>query len=420
MPVSAPPAPGNGIMAGVRRVRADGASLPARLASRLRLGAPAPARDEAGHRHASWLELFFDVVFVFALAAVVDRLGDDPVPPPGAVLIVCGLFVVVQWAWVGQVFYDTRYDPDDGPHRLMVLIALAGAGVMTLGVNEVPESRLLPVGYVIVRGVLLLLYLRVRPAGGAAREVTSVYLTGFGLGWLIWLVSLAAPPATRPVLWIVAMCVELSTPWLGFRRLRRSPVDTRHLPERLGQFAIIVLGSALARLLGAMPDGPDLRAILAAAVAFVVPASAWWIYTTFVTTGLAVARLRGGQEYTYLQGLMNAGMLAIGWSLGQVLGLIVEGAETVPQPLRMMLAASIVIWLLGGLGLNALALGRPDARRLAISGYGVGSIILIALAASRPLPLLALISVAMALYAALVTRRLTAQRREVPDHPGTG
>lgn len=398
-------------MAGVRRGAADGASRPARLAAKLRQGAPT-ARDEAGHRHASWLELFFDVVFVFALAAVVDRLGDHPVPVPSEVLVVCGLFVVVQWAWVGQVFYDTRYDPDDLPHRLMVLVALAGTGAITLGVNEVPGSLLLPIGYLVIRGVLLLQYLRARPVGGAAREVTTVYLTGFGLGWLIWLVSLAVPPATRPVLWIVAMCVELSTPWLGYRRLSRSPVDIRHLPERLGQFSIIVLGSALARLLGAMPDRPDVRTILAVGVAFVVPASAWWIYTTFVTTGLALARLRGGQAYTFLQGPMSAALLLIGWSLGQVLRLITEGAPMVPPLLRLMLAASIVIWMLGGLGLNALAVGRPDVGRLAISGYGVGSITLIALAAVRPLPLLALISVAMALYTVLITRRLTALRRE--------
>src|SRR4051812_12970504 len=83
--------------------------------------------------------------------AVVARLGSDPTPSPSAVLAVIGLFVVIQWAWVGQVFYDTRFDPDDALHRVLVLFALVGAGAMTLGVDEVPESVLLPVGYLIVR-----------------------------------------------------------------------------------------------------------------------------------------------------------------------------------------------------------------------------------------------------------------------------
>ncbi|MFG1882299.1 low temperature requirement protein A [Micromonospora sp. NPDC049102] len=77
-----------------------------------------PQADGAGERHATWLELFLDLIFVYALAAVTRRLGDDPTPSPSAVLAVLGLFVVVQWAWLGQVFYDTRFDPDDVPHRI--------------------------------------------------------------------------------------------------------------------------------------------------------------------------------------------------------------------------------------------------------------------------------------------------------------
>jgi low temperature requirement protein LtrA len=399
------------IMTGVRRVGADAASRPGRLAAKLGLRAPTPATDEAGHRHASWLELFFDVVFVFALGAVINRLGTAPVPTALDLLIVGGLYVVVQWAWVGQVFYDTRYDPDDIPHRLLVLIALVGAGAIALGVGDVPRSLLFPVGYLIIRGVLLLLYLRVRPSGAAAREVTNVYFLGFGLGWLIWLASLAVPAATRPVLWIVAMCVELATPWLGLRRLRRSPVDTRHLPERLGQFSIIVLGSAVADLLSAVPDRPNPRSILAAGVGFVVPVSVWWVYTTFVTTGLALDRLKGGQAYTYLQSPMSAALLLIGWALGQVVRLTVHGTDAVPWALRLILGASIVIWMLGGLGLYILSVGRPHARRLAISGYGVVSVSLITLAANRPLPLLVLVALAMALYGVLVSRRLKVVRR---------
>jgi low temperature requirement protein LtrA len=406
-------------MTGVRWVPADGVSGLRRLAARLRLPASAPTTDEAGHHHATWLELFFDIIFAFALTAVVDRLGNVSMPRLADVLTVCGLFVMVQWAWLGQVYYDTRYDPDDGPHRLMVLVALAGAGAMTLGVGRVPDSVLLPVGYLIVRGVLLLLYLRARSAVASAREVTGVYLTGFGIGWLVWLGSLLTPPAVRPALWTTAVCIELATPWLGVRRLSRWPVDTEHLPERTGQFAIIILGSsALANVLNAVPNRPSPHTILAAAVAFAVPAAVWWIYTTFITAGLAGSRLGGGQTYTYLNIPMSGALLILGWSLGQVVRLVSAGAQSVPGALRLMLAASILLWMLCGIGLSWLAVNRPNARRLAIFGYGMGSITLIALAARRPLLLLVLVSAAIALYALLVTRRMTAVSggRVAPRH----
>ena len=395
----------------MRRVRAGGAPWPGRLAARFALRAPRHPTDEAGQRHATWLELFFDLIFVLALAAVAGRLGHGLVPRPSALLAVCGLFLVVLWAWVGQVFYDTRYDPDDTPHRLLVLVALAGAGALTLGVGKAPQTLLLPVGYLVVRGVLLLLYLRVRSAGAADREVASVYLIGYGAGGLIWLASLAVPASARPAVWTVAMTVELSTPWLGLRRLSRSPVDVVHLPERIGQFSIIVLGSALASLLAAVPAHPGPRLVAAAAVAFAVLASVWWVYTTFVNTGLALARLRGGQAYGYLHIPLAGALLLLGWSLGEVVRRIAAEAPTTPVALRLMLAAALVTWMLCGLGLNSLSLQRPRSRQVAITGYGIASVTAVAAAVPRPLPLLVLVAAALVGYAVLITRHLTALAR---------
>ncbi|MEU8264560.1 low temperature requirement protein A [Micromonospora sp. NPDC048999] len=391
----------------MRRVRADGARWPGRLAARLILRPARRSPDEAGQRHATWLELFFDLVFVLAMGAVVGRLDHVLVPSPLALLAAGGLFVVVQFAWAGQVFYDTRYDPDDTQHRLLVLVAVAGAGALTLGVAGAPHSVLLPVGYLVVRGVLLLLYLRVRPSSAAAREVTTVYLTGFGVGWLIWLASLAVPVPARPAVWAVAMAVELATPWLGLRRLSRSPVDVVHLPERMGQFSIIVLGSALANVLAAVPIHPGLRLAAAAAAGFAIPASVWWVYTTFVNTGLALTRLRGGQWYAYLHLPLSTALLVLGWSLGEVVRQIGVDAPTIPLGLRLILAGSLVAWMLCGLGLNWLSAQSPGTRRVALSCGGIGAVTAIAVAVPRPFPMLLLVAAALGGYAVLLTRHLT-------------
>ncbi|MET7670073.1 low temperature requirement protein A [Micromonospora luteifusca] len=400
----------------MRRVRADGVQGAGWLAGRLGLRGQAPRTDEAGHRHATWLELFLDIIFVYALAAVVARLGNDPTPSPRAVLAVIGLFVVVQWAWVGQVYYDTRFDPDDALHRLLVLVALVGAGTMTLGVDEVPESVLLTVGYLIVRGVLLLLYLRARPTSPMARTVTSVYLIGFGAGWLIWLASLVVPTALRPVLWIIAMGIELATPWVGKRHLNRWPVDNRHLPERIGQFTIIVLGSALASLLFAVPDHPRPHMIVAAGMAFVVPAAVWWVYTTFVTTRLTQRRLRGGQAYGYLHIPLGGSLLLLGWALGQVVRLIDDNVNRLPLELRLLLAASVVLWTMCGLALYWLW-SRPSVARLAITAYGVVSVSVITATVREPRLMLLLLSAAIVGYAVLLTRRLASARQESENEP---
>ncbi|MEU4333760.1 low temperature requirement protein A [Micromonospora lupini] len=389
----------------MRRVRTGGRHVPRWVGTWLGLRGQGPRTDEAGHRHATWLELFLDLIFVYALGAVVARLGGDPTPSPSAVLAVIGLFVVIQWAWVGQVFYDTRFDPDDALHRLLVLFALVGAGAMTLGVDEVPESVLLPIGYLIVRGVLLLLYLRARPTSPMARIVTTIYLIGFGSGWLIWLVSLPAPTELRPTLWIIAMVIELATPWVGARWLNRWPVDNRHLPERIGQFTIIVLGSALASLLFAVPDHPGPHMILTAGLAFVIPAAVWWVYTTFVTTRLLQSRLRGGQAYSYLHIPLGGALLLLGWALGQVVRLVDHDAPRLPLELRLLLAASVIVWTVCGLALYWLWT-RPSLARLVIAAYGVVSVSVITATVHDPRLMLSLLAAAIVGYAVLLSRRL--------------
>ncbi|MFF0314866.1 low temperature requirement protein A [Micromonospora sp. NPDC005252] len=389
----------------MRRVRGDGARRRSRILGRLGLRGVAPAQDEAGHRHATWLELFLDLIFVYALAAVVRRLGDDPTPAPTAVLAVIGLFLVVQWCWLGQVFYDNRFDPDDAPHRLLVLVALVGAGAMTLGVDEVPESVLLPVGYLVVRGVLLLLYLRARPTSPMARTVTTIYLLGFGTGWLIWLASLVAPTGSRPTLWIIAMVIELATPWVGRRWLNDWPVDNRHLPERIGQFTIIVLGSAMANLLFAVPDHPPPHMILTAGLAFLIPAAVWWAYTAFVTTRVLQSRLRGGQAYGYLHFPLGGALLLLGWALGQVVRLVDDNVRHLPLELRLVLAASVIAWTLCGLALSWLWC-RPSAGRLAITGYGIVSVGVVTTWVHEPKLMLLLLAVAIVGYAVLLSRAL--------------
>ncbi|WP_074313546.1 low temperature requirement protein A [Micromonospora cremea] len=205
--------------------------------------------------------------------------------------------------------------------------------------------------------------------------------------------------------------IELATPWVGRHRLEQWPVDRRHLPERIGQFTIIVLGSALASLLFAVPDHPRPHMILTAGLAFVVPAAVWWVYTTFVTTGLSTTRLLGGQAYTYLHIPLGGSLLLLGWSLGQAVRLVDTGTTRLPMEVRLLLAASVVVWTLCGLGLYALS-NRPSRARLAIAGYGVASVSLIGATVREPRLLLFLIAVAIVGYAVLLNRRLTAVREE--------
>ncbi|MEU5940890.1 low temperature requirement protein A [Micromonospora sp. NPDC047548] len=357
-------------------------------------------------RHATWLELFFDLVFVLALLGVTARLDTRASPNATELAVAIVLYVLIQWSWIGQSFYDTRYDPDDTLHRLLVLAATVGAGAITLGVPQAPSGLLLPVGYLIVRGCLLLMYLRVLTAGRSAWDLVAVYLTGFGTGWLLWAGSLAISPAVRPAVWIIALAIELLTPWLGRRWLRRHPVHRTHLPERLGQFTIILLGATLTNLRDAVPTAhPPARVVAAALAAFLLPASIWWIYITYVNSRLAVPQLGSGQGYAYLHSPAGAAVLFLGWALGVVVYEIGQSRQ-MPLNARLVLGGSIVTWMLCGLGLHRFALGRLPRRRFIVGLAGITLAIVVTLVVTEPGLLLGLTSALLVGYAVVVSPQI--------------
>ncbi|GIG93394.1 low temperature requirement protein A [Plantactinospora endophytica] len=353
-------------------------------------------------RHASWLELFFDLVFVLALAAVQNRLTDE-VPDADEILRTAGLYVIVWWAWVGQAFYDTRFDPDDLGHRLAVLVGMVGAGIMAVGAKDAPHTLLLPIGYLVVRGTLLALYLRVRGTGTTARRLTTVYFTGFSAGLAFWVASLAVPPRYRPWLWLIGLVVELLTPWLGRRWLIQHPVHPSHLPERIGQFTIILLGVSLTDLIAAVPTRPSPAVAAVAITAFLIPASVWWVYTTFVTMGLTTSRLSAGLGYATVHGAIGSALLLLGWCLGQAVREVGAGHEDLPHMLRLLLAVSLASWMVGGLALQRIALGTIPPVRVAIAVVSIGLVGTVSLV-PPPIALMPLIALVMIAYAVVVSR----------------
>jgi low temperature requirement protein LtrA len=369
--------------------------------------------DPEAERHATWLELFFDLVFVLALLAVTARLSVDEVPSWSQIGTALGIYVLVQWAWVGQAFFDTRYDPDDVPHRLLVLLATAGAGIIALGVRSVPATLHLPVGYLVVRGALLFMYLRVLASDRASRELVAVYLTGFGTGWVLWLASVWLPNPARALLWVAALSIELSTPWLGRQWLRRHPVHRSHLPERIGQFIILLLGATLTNLRDAVPTAhPSGRTLTAAGLALVVPVGIWWVYTTFVESRLALPRLASGQAYTYLHVPIGVGILVAGWALGETVHITTGDQRPVPPTLRLIVAASIASWMLGTLGMQWFSRGALTRRKVMTAVLGIGSTAAVAAFVGNPILLLSLTGAVVILYAAMITAYIGHARAE--------
>jgi low temperature requirement protein LtrA len=90
-------------------------------------------------RRVTWMELFFDLIFVAAVAEVGAPLGADY--SWEGLLRYAFLFVLIWWAWSGRTLYATRFDHDDLPQRVLILVQCFIAAVMAANAKEALDSR---------------------------------------------------------------------------------------------------------------------------------------------------------------------------------------------------------------------------------------------------------------------------------------
>ncbi|HEX2021948.1 MAG TPA: low temperature requirement protein A, partial [Candidatus Thermoplasmatota archaeon] len=231
------------------------------------------------HRRATWLELFYDLVYVVAVAALAARL--EARHDAAGWLEFAALFVPVWWSWAGVTFYNDRFDTDDLAHRLLTLLLMVGAVGLAIFIEHGVErgGAGFALSYVGLRAILVFMYLRAGRHATIARPLTRRYALGFSIAAAMWLASLAVDPPLRHVVWALAMAVDVGTPLTARRHQAMLPISRSHLPERIGLFTIIVLGEGVAAVVhGAGAGAIGVSTLAAAALALSIGFAVWWVY----------------------------------------------------------------------------------------------------------------------------------------------
>jgi low temperature requirement protein LtrA len=409
-------------------------------AYRTRLRRPQVLRDpNEEHRTSTWLELFFDLCFVVAVAALARGLHDDPTF--GGALRFAGFFVPVWWAWMGFTWYATAFDNDDVPYRMTLLGAMLCILWLAASIDGLYEGRTLSfvLAYVAMKLLLMGLYARASRDAANVRSFAVRYAVGNAVGVAIWLSSLLVPVPGRYGIWALALLVELATPMLAVRAAPRGTsyaprvFHPEHIPERYGLFTIIVLGeSVLAVAAGTAETGWVPAAVLAGIFGFVIAACIWWLYFDYVgSSGLQISP-RASFYWGYGHLPIYAGIAASGVGIQ----LAIEGAaETAASGLLAAAGASPVVdgslslgaraILGGGVVLYLLAVGfihwvnrgsLDDRVLLARLGIVAGLILLVMLGSFlSPLVFTALVALALLALATFETLSV-----DPPGEPSAG
>jgi low temperature requirement protein LtrA len=236
-------------------------------------------RAEPGRR-ATWLELFFDLAFVAAVAQVGTPLGADYTLPGLARYTF--LFLLIWWAWNGHTNFSTRFDTDDLVQRVLTFTQILVVAVMAVNAKDALDSRSsagFAAAYAGMRFVLVGQYWRARGIR-ASQPLVTAYAVGFGCAAVIWLASALVSVPARFWLWGAALVIDLGTPLVTSHLTVHVPPDAEHLPERFGLFTIILLGESLVAVMKGMEsqEGWSAPAASAAFLGVAVAFFVWWWY----------------------------------------------------------------------------------------------------------------------------------------------
>jgi len=368
---------------------------------------PPRLRTEAGEdreRHATWLELLYDLIFVAAISQLAGGLNKDY--SPAGLFNFSILFIPVWWAWVGHTFYLTRFDSDDVGHRLITMVQILAVASLVVHVPDAlgKSSTGFALSYAAVRFILVAEYFRAARHIPSVRPLINRYIIGFGTAAALWIVSTLLPVPGRFFIWYVAIAIDFLAPLTAGQLHVKFPPHLMHLPERFGLFTIIVIGEAMVGVVtGIKLDRLTPTVTASGVMGLVIAFTLWWSYFegvrgAGVRTLTSRGHVRAYQQwlYSHLPLTMCIASMAVG--IKRVMGLAPN--QIMPDQEALILCASAGVCMLS---LNTIFLssypGRPpdQAMRFALPHYALAFLAAAAGTLGSVLPGIAVLGILTAL-----------------------
>jgi low temperature requirement protein LtrA len=346
-------------------------------------------RDVGAEQRTTTLELFYDLVFVFAVTQVshvlLEHLTWEGAGQAAMVLL------IVWWSWNYTTWVTNELDPESIVVRLLLIALMLGSLLMAIAIPEAfgDKALLFAGSYVAIQvGRHLFLTYVAADARTIERQRAGRILVWFVAAGALWIAGAIADDGLRTALWLAALALDYGAPLVTFWVPGRSPVrpeawdvGTAHFAERFQLFIIIALGETIV-ITGATTSELelDLARVTAFGLAFLMTAALWWLYFNLVAT-IAQRRLEQAANrtllardaYTYLHVLIVAGILlsAVGDEL-----VIAHPTEELPDAEVIAVVCGPALYLLAHVALRLRMTGTISGRRLsgALACLAIGAI----------------------------------------------
>jgi low temperature requirement protein LtrA len=239
------------------------------------------------HSRVTYAELFFDLVFVFAITQISHTLLAH-FTLPGA-LQVTVLFLAVWWVWVFTSWITNWLDPEKTPVRLLLFAMMLGGLVLSTSIPKAFDERGLwfAVAYAAMQvGKTVFLWLST-PASRPRTRMNAIRIAAWlSTSAIFWIAGGLAEGQSRLALWAVALVIEYISPALRFWIPRYGAssvadwmIEGGHMAERCALFIIIALGESVVVIGATFAElawtGENMLAFVSALVGSI---AMWWIY----------------------------------------------------------------------------------------------------------------------------------------------
>jgi low temperature requirement protein LtrA len=328
-------------------------------------------RSVEGEERVTPLELFFDLVFVFALTQVTGFLAANE--SGEGLLRGALLFAALWWAWEAYAWLTNTLDPEEGAVRLAMF---ASTGAMLIVALATPaafgsEALVFGVAYFIVRALHLVLYTIASRDDPDLHAAVLRFARGAALGPTLLVVASFFDGPLELALWGAALTVDYGSAVVG--RGRGWHLSPAHFVERHGLIIIIALGESIVSIgVGAAGLPLDAARISAALLGMVVAATLWWAYFDWViyvsqariTDATGPERTELARDlFSYIHMPMVFGIVLFALGLKETLAHVDEPLGIIPAiglcgGLALYMAAHVAVRLRTGGGWGH---GRPTA-----------------------------------------------------------
>jgi len=345
-------------------------------------------RDEQAQASVTPLELFFDLVFVFALTQVTAFMADEL--SWQGILRGALVIILLWWAWTGYAWLANVASAEELPIKLAILAGMAAMFILALCIPEAFDDApggldgpvVLAICYLFFRSMHFVIFMIIAREDAGLRSQLLRFAPSVVAGSAILLVASQFEGWVQTGLWMLALVADyVGTALSGFSGWRLPAPG--HFSERHGLIVIVALGESIVAIgVGVAKEPISLVIVIASVLGLLLASAMWWAY--FDVSALlgehalakepAETRARLARNaYSYAHLPLVVGIVLVALGLKEVLLYVSDSShhsltDPLPTVALVALAGGVIIYLLGHVLFKWLTVHTVSVVRLAAAG----------------------------------------------------